>query len=641
MHSRRAVMLVVLLAMVCTLVAAGILVAACGTTDPASTSSPTTQSTIPPTQQSAVPSTSPATLPPPEGFPELRPPPQAVPATDGWTIIRIPYTERMVGWSEQQSYDDGQSDVTMSRPAPPTFEASVAVDGGQVAYSALYAGAPGAPVVHVYKISSDVVVQLTDDPPASYLTQLPVQISGDWVAWMKGYNKEDINLTNIATGETKRFSPRQTVVSWRLVGGRLAWQEMGQPHTAQLYLYDPAVGSVQTIDAAYGLLSFDIDEKHIAWAGGPDWNEYHLYDLATGTAEKIADDFQQNGEFVVVKGDILAWTGRTGDRTTLVVHRLDSGKEKAVDEFGPFNPELQSDGRYVAWNRGEEDTGTAVWVYDTETGRTIDLSPAAGQSTWPSLDEGRIAWLDFFGGRGRDTVMVRDLATGLTTQLTNSRWGDQPPVIQGEHVVWVRRNSDPGSSEGRGIFIATAPAEAPAPAFADLAPDAEYRSAIEWLGERGYDSGYPGADGPEFRPEGRLTFNDFCVLVARVLPLEIADESQAAAAFAEMGIAGDKDRDLSAESPLSRVQMVGLLVNALDHAYPGLLPPPPPASSLQPRFDDPVYGEDLTRAAWNYLLEGLARFTFSGWVWDYSAPATRAEAAQLLWNAYGAYLETL
>jgi hypothetical protein len=626
MKARHLVVFSIALAAVCALVAAGMLIAACGTADPTTTSSPT----APSTQQSAVPSTSPPTLPNPEDLEEQPAAPQTLPAIDGWTITRIPGTDRMRAQLEQSDYAE-QSDVTMSRPAPPTFEASVALDGDRVVYSALF---DKEPQVYLYEISSGRVTQLTDDLPSSYLKQLPVQMSGDWVAWMRGYNKEDIHLLNLVTGETKEFNPRQTVVSWRLVGGRLAWQEMGQLHTAELYLYDPAVGSVQTIDAAYGLLSFDIDEEHIAWAGGPGWNEYYLYDLATGETEKIAQDSQQNGESVIVKGHILAWTGRTGERTTMVVHRLDTGEELVVDEFGPFNPELQSNGRYVAWNRGEEDSGTAVWVYDTETGSTVDLG-----GTWPSIDKGRIAWLRWYSGRGRDAVMVRDLESGLTTELTNSRWGDQPPVIDGEHVVWARRNSDPSSSEGRGVFLATAPADPPAPAFADLAPNGQFRSAIEWLGEKGYDSGYPGADGREFRPGGELGFNDFCVLVARVLPLEIADESRASATFVEMGLVGDADRDLGAEAPLSRAQAVSLLVRALDHAYPGLLSAAPGESSLQPRFDDPVYGDDLTRAGWNFLLEGLARFTFSGWEWDYSAPATRAEAAQLLWNAYGAYLQ--
>ena len=58
---------------------------------------------------------------------------------------------------------------------------------------------------------------------------------------------------------------------------------------------------------------------------------------------------------------------------------------------------------------------------------------------------------------------------------------------------------------------------------------------------------------------------------------------------------------------------------------------------MEPRFDDPVYGDDLTRAGWNLLLDGLAGYSFSGL--DYSAPAARGEAAQLLWNTYGAYLQ--
>ena len=233
--------------------------------------------------------------------------------------------------------------------------------------------------------------------------------------------------------------------------------------------------------------------------------------------------------------------------------------------------------------------------------------------------------------------MVRDLASGLTTQLTNSRWGDQPPAVNGRHVVWARRNSDPQSSEGRGIFVATAPANPPAPAFADLAPDEEYRSAIEWLGEKGYDVGYPGTGGPEFRPREPLRLNDFCVLLARVLLIDVGDEAQASITFAQEGILGDAGRDLDAQAPLSRAQAVSLLVGALDYAYPGLLAAPPTGDWVKPRFDDPLYGDDLTRAGWNCLLGGLAGYSFSGW--DYSALATRGEAAQLLWNAYGACLQ--
>jgi hypothetical protein len=608
------------------MVALPVAFAACGTAGSTTTSSATDQ----PTKQSAAPSSSSSTLLDFENLEEQPATAQTVPALDGWSITLIPGTDKMIAELEQVN-DTGQSNMTTVGPGPLMFDPSVAVDGDRVVYSALY---DKATQVYLYDIPSGEVTQLTDDAPAKYLEQLQVQVSGDWVAWMRGYPTNAIHLRNLVTGETKQFTPHPTVVSWRLVGNQLAWEEMEQLHEAELYLYDPAVGSVQTIDAAHGLLSFDMDDKHIAWGGGSGWNEYYLYNLANGETEKVAQDSQQSGEFVVVKGDILAWTARTGDRTTLVVHRLDTGEEKVVDEFGPFNPELQSDGRYVAWNRGEEATGTAVWVYDTETGETIDLG-----GTWPSIDDGRVAWLGFFPGRGREVVMVRDLAGGLTTHLTNSRWGDQPPSISGGQIVWARRNSDPSSSEGRGIFVATAPADPPAAAFADLAPDAEYRSAIEWLGEKGYDSGYPGSGGPEFRPEEQLRLTDFCALLARVLPIDVGDEAQASTAFAQQGILDEAERNLAADVPLTRAQAVSLLVRALDHAYPGVLSALPGGGGAERRFDDPVYGEDLTRAAWNLLLDGLAGYSFSGWEWDYSAPATRSEAAQLLWNAYGVYLQ--
>ena len=416
------------------MVALPVALAACGTANSITSSTVTDRSA----QQLIASTTSSSTLPA-----------ETVRAPDAWSITLIPGTDKMIAQLERDSNAD-QSNGTMSMPGPPHFDPSVAVDGERVIYSALY---DKMPQVYLYDIASGEVTQLTDDPPANYLEQVEVQISGDWVAWMRGYNTEDIHLCNLISGETKQFTPQQTIVSWRLVDDRLAWEEAAQLHDSQLYLYDPAVGSVQTIDAAHGLLSFDMDNEHIVWAGGPDLNELSLYDLSSGETTKVVQDSQQNGESIVVRSNILTWTGRIGDRTTLVVYRLDTGEKKIVDEFGPFNPELQSDGRYVAWNRGEQDTGTEVWVYDTKTGKTVDLG-----GTWPSIEKGRIAWLGSSPRlAGQEVVMVRDLASGPTTQLTNSQWSDQPPVVNGGHVVWARRNPDTASSQGRGIFVATAP----------------------------------------------------------------------------------------------------------------------------------------------------------------------------------------
>jgi hypothetical protein len=50
--------------------------------------------------------------------------------------------------------------------------------------------------------------------------------------------------------------------------------------------------------------------------------------------------------------------------------------------------------------------------------------------------------------------MVRELPDGPSTQLTDSIFLDQPPVVSRSHIVWTRSNSIAGSTAGRGIFVA-------------------------------------------------------------------------------------------------------------------------------------------------------------------------------------------
>jgi hypothetical protein len=158
----------------------------------------------------------------------------------------------------------------------------------------------------------------------------------------------------------------------------------------------------------------------------------------------------------VVQGTVLAWAERTGDRITLVAYNLETGDKKVLDEFGPFNPGLQSDGRYLAWSRGEEATGIEARVYDIETGAQTKLRDATAElDSWPSLDGGRVAWTRAYPPQWNEVIMVRDLPDGPEIQLTDSSWIDQPPSIAGDHIVWTRYNSNPDSSSGRGIFVAT------------------------------------------------------------------------------------------------------------------------------------------------------------------------------------------
>jgi hypothetical protein len=301
-----------------------------------------------------------------------------------------------------------------------------------------------------------------------------------------------------------------------------------------------------------------------------------------------------------------------------------------------------------------------VQAYDTVAGRIIDFADPQFQGDGTSLDQGQVAWLRPFSGRGRQVILVGDLSTGVTTQLTNGPFDTRPPVRSAGTVVWALYNPDSSSLLGRGILVATAPTTPRVPTFVDLMPKQLYRTAAEWLGERGYATGYPGASGPEFRAERPLLRSQFCKLLVQVFGIPVADvpvhlidfdssdlgdpfTAQAMATLVQLGIVqGTADGRLAPYAPVTRAQAITLVVRALDHTHPGLLPAAPhgypgPASS------DPSHGANLTRAGFGGLLDGLGGYGIyrgdSLVPWDMWALADRGEAAQLLWSVAGISLE--
>jgi hypothetical protein len=93
---------------------------------------------------------------------------------------------------------------------------------------------------------------------------------------------------------------------------------------------------------------------------------------------------------------------------------------------------------------------------------------------------------------------------------------------------------------------------------------------------------------------------------------------------------------------VSRAQAITVLVRAFDYTHPGLLAASP-GGYVEPKFTDIPHGDNVTRAGWDCLLDGLGGYALyrgDGWVpWDIWATATRGEVAQLLWNATGMYLQ--
>ena len=102
-----------------------------------------------------------------------------------------------------------------------------------------------------------------------------------------------------------------------------------------------------------------------------------------------------------------------------------------------------------------------------------------------------------------------------------------------------------------------------------------------------------------------------------------------AAAYADSIITGETPTEFAPYDPVTRAQMVTMMVRAAQSLKPGLLQAPPAGRQAQVTGFSPVHDQNLRLAEYNGLLAGLQGY---GSAWDPWADATRGECAQVLWN---------
>ena len=195
------------------------------------------------------------------------------------------------------------------------------------------------------------------------------------------------------------------------------------------------------------------------------------------------------------------------------------------------------------------------------------------------------------------------------------------------------------------------PTDEPAPAFADVSGVSPYRTPIVALAERGVVSGYPLLDRVfNFRPDASLNRAQFCKMLVEALGLPVTEDlvppfsdlgpddpnslypDEYVAALTALGIIkGTGNGHFSPYAGITRAQLVTLLVRAADMLKPGYVPGVSPSDLARGTLGefDSTHWKSMVRAEWAGLLDGLVGF---GPNWDPWKPATRAEAAQMLWN---------
>jgi hypothetical protein len=460
-----------------------------------------------------------------------------------------------------------------------------------------------------------------------------------------------IYLYDTATRVTRKLTEGTAEhYSARLSGNRIIWIESAGALEARLLLFDLGTGS--TTELAHGVVSgAQINGDWIAWQQAADASmegaQIYLHDCATGSTGQITHDDFANFDPRVADG-LVAWRAYPPDSAQDEVYAYSIATATATrlthDNFEKYD--VATSGGRVAWTAYDR-KGNEVYVWDETSGLTSRLTYDPFYKSQLRLARDWVAWQQH-SPVTRSTVFLHRLPSDTSLRVGYSLRDFSPPDNQlpglsAGRLVWVCSNN----AAGNVILYSFCPDQAPTPdpePFPDI-QNSPYRTAIDVPFGAGIVAGAP--DGL-FHPEAPLNRAQFAKMLVLLLKLPVVsgietpfwdlgndDSAQpypyeyVAAAHAAGIVRGTSEHSYAPWQPISRAQLVSLVVRAADQRGISV------ASWLAPDFHptlgdfDPTHAGAMSRAELDGLLSDLPDF---GPGWSPWAPATRGEAASLLRN---------
>ena len=532
------------------------------------------------------------------------------------------------------------------------------IDGDYCVYQEVVGEGPTQ--VYVANLATGQTTRISDAEHEA----LAARIDGGYVVYEEyvGSDNPEVFLYEIATAQTTRLTTNDHPDRAPEIGdGGVTWvASMGPVHDGsdqEIFFYD--IATKQTTRVTDDRM-VDSDPKvsgsRVAWRSLiGDEMEVFVYDRATGTNTRVSRDFTSNRD-VSISGDLVAWIGNLPEISEfgqfaprVYLYDMASGLLQTVPaEIQPevfqmfIGTAVLGDG-LLAWTWQEAGVDHLT-VYDPATGKTVDfggqlLSPAKTVA----LSVGRVVWQQ--SDWHDDEIMVGDLKTGITSQLTTNGTNDRNPVTSGGRVIWE------DYSQGRGQLMVSSTGREPSAPFVDVGGTMRSRSAAVALAEEGILSGYPTARGAEFRPQAPFLRAQIAKLLVEVFDLPVNEDmtcpfrdlgpddpstlypnDYVAAAYRAGLIRGTTATAFSPWQTVTRGQAISLVVRHVLKQYPESLPWPPAGAYEYDLSDEypSVHNDNIRVAFYNGLLGGVETGD-GGWNpwWDIK----RAEVAQVLVNA--------
>ncbi|MHB8869189.1 MAG: S-layer homology domain-containing protein [Thermoleophilia bacterium] len=505
----------------------------------------------------------------------------------------------------------------------------------------------GPSEIVLYEIASGQRLRLTNNDYPDDRAFL----DGHYVIWeghVAGTDAE-VFLYDRESRETRRLTDNEAEdVEPRLAGHLAAWGQRDAAG-ARVLLHDTDTGETRVLAMnLFDPSSIRIGEGWIVWQGVEDAaTALFAHSLADGQTRRLSPSPNSGALAPSVSGTVVAWVElAAGGAYQVWALDLDTGSRAALGGSWEREPTVTVAGDSVLVAEDDPFDGRVALFERSGPGfgpeQRLSASPA-GRAGEPGLAGGLAVW------RASDyhdrEIFLFDRERNLRRQLTNTPWNEQRPLTAEGRVAW----EDYGS--GFAQVLLAAPDVPTASPYGDVPLESPFLTAVTELSDRGVVHGYGTGAGREFRPDRELLRAQLAKIMVEALGLPV-DETmtsgftdlgpedpaslyphQYVAAATRAGLFVGKSPSLFAPyEPVSRGQVLSVVVRAAEQFRPGVLEEPPPSFwNLSAEYPSP-HTKNIDRAKYNGLLGGILTGD-SGWnPWE---AFTRGQAVQVVWNLLG------
>jgi hypothetical protein len=483
-----------------------------------------------------------------------------------------------------------------------------------------------------------------------------VAAAGGLVAWTGAAGENSrMFVFNLSTGVNKAISALPgSYYNPCADGPWIAYQGHGTGAYDDIYLYDTATAAVRQI--TYNSSTGDwndwnprVQGNRIVWQkamlGSAAKPGIYLYDIGVETTTLIIAGAEYRdpdiwGNSVVCVKDPAPKSALSSE---IVLYDLVTKEMKTIATGVKDNEHPRIDAGRIVWTSGDIWVGgTNPWpaysyqinLYDVATGVTTPLTNNIAGNLGPSLEGDIVAWQT----KQPSGIMSYEFTTKATLQVSGQGDTVGYPEVDGRSIVWFGT---------KGLYTAVHSSEATR--FPDVPLDHPYAAAIEGMADKKIIEGY---DNGNFGPSDLVTRQQFAKMI--VLTMGLAATETDTFPFADAVPIVHTTGELYPYHFVSKAALTGLtegypdgtfrpltnitrqqVITMIVRAGSQVLAPPPESFAGVLGYANPTHGQNIKLAEFNGLLNGIVgpNGVLAGW--DTTAYATRGEVAQMLWNLLG------